>query len=178
MSALPRVLNTPLSQTSMVGSWILRENNRTPGILSRTHKGLVIAPVLTCHILVYVLGRGSRNKATHRNPFFLLSLESSVWMFTCTSPSHKHASTSYPRTKEHTFLLLLLISVRSTIKIYPSISEVLSIRILYSFFFPLECAYFLLDISGVFFKWRLLWLWQKIATFFYFSLIYLTQSFF
>lgn len=97
MSALPRVLNTPLSQTSMVGSWILRENNRTPGILSRTHKGLVIAPVLTCHILVYVLGRGSRNKATHRNPssFYLLNL-----LCGCLHAPHPHTSMQVPHTPE------------------------------------------------------------------------------
>lgn len=84
MNDLSWVLNPPLFQACMVESWILGENNRTPGILSRTHNGLVTAPVLTRHVLVYVLGSPETKQPTESLRSFYL--ESSVWIYTGTPP--------------------------------------------------------------------------------------------
>lgn len=174
MNALSRVLNTPLSQTCMVRPWILRENNRTPGILSRTHKDLVIAPVLTCHILVYVLGRETMNKAAHRNLFFTLSLESSVWMFTCTPPSQKHTISHTPKQRNFYCCYSFVQGGQSKFtQAFPRFCQ-LGFCILSSPGMYLFLSWHLWSV----FKWRLLWLQCKIASFFYFSLIYLTQSLF
>ena len=77
-----------------------------------------------------------KDRATHGNPLFILFAQAflRVCMHMCTRARvHRHTHTHTLWTpKENMALLLLFISIKSTIKIYPSISDILPIKILYT----------------------------------------------
>ena len=116
-----------------------------------------------------------KDRATHRNSLLISFAQDFVWVCTHTQIHTHTLSQVLWNPKGKTALLLLFISIKETIRIYQSISEFFQL----SFHILLSVMHLFLSwpLKSIF-KWRVLWLYCEIATLFYFSLIYPTQSHF